>query len=513
VCELFEVDGVFFDIIWQGQCCCETCLQGMLGEGLRPELAADRVEYAASIVAWYKRHFTQLVKSAHPQATVFHNSGHIYPDWRPLLDTYTHLEIESLPSGGWGYAHFPVTVRYARGLGLDCLGMTGKFHTSWGDFSSFKHQEALEYEVFTQIANAAKCSIGDQLHPTGEICPETYRLIGSVYGRVEALEPWLAGARPVTEIAVFNPEAIGKQDAQVDSSARGAYRMLTESHHQFDYVDCESDLSAYRVLLLPDKITLDCALARKVKAFLEAGGAVLASCRSGLDPEEKQFALAEFGLEYVGEAPYSPDFVQAREAIAEGTPSVPSVMYERGMEVRPAAGAEVLAATYDPYFDRSYEHFCSHQHTPLDRQAERPAATRAVKVVYLAHPVFGMYQRKGARFWRRLAMNSLALLLPSPLVRTNAPTTAQITVTRQEPEGRTMVHVLHYIPERRADQIDTVQDVIPLHEVEIALRCERVPSRATLAPSGAELPCEWADGYARVRLPRVEGYAVAVFDD
>jgi hypothetical protein len=126
--------------------------------------------------------------------------------------------------------------------------------------------------------------------------------------------------------------------------------------------------------------------------------------------------------------------------------------------------------------------------------------------------VFGMYHRLGARFWKRLAMNSLALVLPEPMIRTSAPTTAQVTVTRQESEGRTMVHILHYIPERRAEQIDTIQDVIPLHDVRVALRCDEAPSRVYLAPDRAEPPCEWDNGYAEVTIPIVNGYAVLAFE-
>ena len=76
-----------------------------------------------------------------------------------------------------------------------------------------------------------------------------------------------------------------------------------------------------------------------------------------------------------------------------------------------------------------------------------------------------------------------------------------------------MVHILHYVPERRAQQIDTIQDIVPLHDVRIALRCDKAPSRVCLAPDEAELPCEWSAGYAEASIPVVNGYAVAVFED
>ena len=51
---------------------------------------------------------------------------------------------------------------YARTLNMEYLGMTGKFHTTWGEFGGFKHPNALLYETALSLANGAKCSIGDQ---------------------------------------------------------------------------------------------------------------------------------------------------------------------------------------------------------------------------------------------------------------------------------------------------------------------------------------------------------------
>jgi hypothetical protein len=43
--------------------------------------------------------------------------------------------------------------------------MTGKFHTTWGEFGGFKRPNALRYECAAMLAFGSKCSIGDQLHP------------------------------------------------------------------------------------------------------------------------------------------------------------------------------------------------------------------------------------------------------------------------------------------------------------------------------------------------------------
>ena len=124
---------------------------------------------------------------------MFYNRGHIGPAIRQAEDAFTHFELESLPSGQWGYMHFPCTVRFARTLGKEYPAQTGKFHTMWGDFGSYKNPAALEFECFQMLALGARCLIGDQLEPGGRLTPAVYRLVGDVYEQVEAAEPWRRG--------------------------------------------------------------------------------------------------------------------------------------------------------------------------------------------------------------------------------------------------------------------------------------------------------------------------------
>ena len=211
--------------------------------------------------------------------TIFYNAGHVGPGDRTAAAAYSHYELESLPSGGWGYLHFPVAQRYVRGMGKPTLGMTGKFHTSWGDFHSYKNPAALEFECFHMLALGARCSVGDQLHPTGRLDPYTYDLIGGVYGQAEQVEPWCTGAQPVADIGVFTEEEFTAGNLtpghnRLPDSIFGAVRMLQEMHAQFDIISSDRDLAQYRLLILPDGIPVDAALAARLEAYLDAGGAL-----------------------------------------------------------------------------------------------------------------------------------------------------------------------------------------------------------------------------------------------
>ncbi|HZF65706.1 MAG TPA: alpha-L-fucosidase, partial [Chitinophagaceae bacterium] len=189
--DLFEavpVDGLFLDIHHIMPNANQTAIEGMLKKGLDPTKEQVRLLHNQEVTREYKEDLTAFIRKLDKNCTIFYNSGHVGPHIKETIPYNTHLELESLPSGGWGYMHFPLTVRYARNLGKDVMGMTGKFHTSWGDFHSLKNEAALEYETSMMIAMNAKCSIGDQLHPKGRLDKATYDLIGKAYKKVAEKE-------------------------------------------------------------------------------------------------------------------------------------------------------------------------------------------------------------------------------------------------------------------------------------------------------------------------------------
>lgn len=506
-----DVDGLFFDIIFQDPCCCSYCMKDMLEAGLNPENEADRKAFANKVLNAFKRRLTSTIRKYNKECTIFYNAGHVSASIRESLDEYTHLELESLPSGGWGYDHFPVTAAYARLLGKEFLGMTGKFHKSWADFGGFKNQAALEYECFMSIAMGGKCSIGDQLHPDGTINKATYELIGSVYNQVRLKEDWCDDATPVSEIAVFSPEAADTGIAGIDPVIRGALHMMHEEHIQFDIVDADMDFSKYRVIILPDLIPVDRKLKRRLDEYTGNGGKLLLSYRSGMDATGS-FCLDGLGFVLEGEEGYSTEYVVAGEVIGKKLAKTEYVLYDKGLWVKPSEGAEVLAQLWSPYFSRSYRHFCSHFQTPVEKDSGYPAVVKNGNTIYFSHPVFSMYYKHGYRPYKQLVLNALELLLRERLVYLDAPTTAHVYLNRQPEKGRYVAHVLHYIPERRSEAIDIIEDVIPLFNVAMKVRLPEKPERVYLAPSCETLEFTYEDGYAAVVIPEIRGHAMVVFE-
>ncbi len=183
------VDGIFFDMCWDQPSVSKWAIESMKRQGLNPESEEDRKKHAHLIALRYMKRFKQMVLDANRGASVFFN-GRPVSNLREEFSYQTQTEIESLPTGGWGYLFFPKNVRFGRNFPLPYLGMTARFHKGWADFGGIKPYAALEYETSQAIAHGARCSIGDQFHPRGTLDRAAYDLIGKIYaqrGRARAL--------------------------------------------------------------------------------------------------------------------------------------------------------------------------------------------------------------------------------------------------------------------------------------------------------------------------------------
>jgi hypothetical protein len=505
-------DGVFFDICMDVPSVSKWALAGMRDAGCDPRDERDRARYARDVTLAYMARFSKMVKDTSPDATVYFNSRPLsgLPDDAPFM---THVEIEALPTGGWGYLYFPKNTRYARNFGKPAMGMTGRFHKSWADFGGLKPYAALQYEVCQMLAYGAQCSVGDQLHPRGRLDPAVYDLIGRVYAYAEACEPWTADAAPLSDIAVLRPGVdAGVYREAPGGTQDGATRLLAQLKHQFEFLDAGMRWDKFPVVILPDAVRVDDGLARRLRAYLARGGRLLLTGTSGLDASG-QPVLEEMGARALGDSPYRTTYLRFGPDVAEGVPPTDHVMYERGVRMKPARGARVLAEVIEPYFDRTYEHFCSHAQTPPNPVPSGYAAAiqnSGGSVITIPYPIFQAYGTHASLAYRALAGNCLKRLLPQPLVTSQAPSTMEITALRQG--RRTVVHLLQFVADRRTEALDIVEDILPVHGVPLSVRLARAPKTACLAPSGERLEFKYAEGRASVVVPKVEGHQMVVFE-
>ena len=506
-----NIDGIFLDIVNVVDCSCRHCVAGMKEKGYHPDVYEERVLYARGMLAEFKRDMTAFIKGFGKDISIFYNGSHVGSITMQTKDAYTHWELESLPSGKWGYTHFPNTVRYARTSGMDYLAHTGKFHTSWGDFHSLKNKEALEYECFRMLMYNSKCLIGDQLNPDGQISKEVYDLIGTIYEQVEKKEVWCKGAEEVVEIGILTSEYFktGSDSVKkVPKEINGVCAMLDELGYQFNIIDENSDFAKYKVIILPDTILCGERLKNKITVFTNSGGHIIASAKSGLNEEKREFALGCLGIHYIGEAPYSPDFLMPTEKFGEKLPKTEHVMYNKGMKVSLQEATEKVKV-YVPYFNRTWEHFCSHLHTPSSHQYGYPGITENKGNYYFIHPVFTIYQEKHPRWCKAFVGDVLESMIATPILKHTGPSTMVAALNEQKEQKRYILHALHYIPNKIAEELLTIEDKIVLYDIKFTINVPCQIKSVRMVPEKQEIPFQMnEEGCVEFTIPCIDGHSM-----
>ncbi len=134
------------------------------------------------------------------------------------------------------------------------------------------------------------------------------------------------------------------------------------------------------------------------------------------------------------------------------------------------------------------------------------------RVIYAHSPLFGAYRQHAVTAYRDLVGALLHRLAPDHLIEAGTlPTTAEVTLLRQTEPARSLLHLIHAVPQRRGAAIDIVEDVLPLHGVRVGVRTGHPVREVTLAPGNEVLPHEERDGVTWVTVPRVAGHQVVVF--
>jgi hypothetical protein len=181
-------------------------------------------------------------------------------------------------------------------------------------------------------------------------------------------------------------------------------------------------------------------------------------------------------------------------------------MYTKGLEVKARSGAKVLADAVVPYFNRTYQHFSSHRHTPSAGKPGYPAVVQQGKSIYFVHPLFTQYNQNAPRWCKQLFLNALGTLLPEPLVRVQGPSTLIATLNEQAAENRRIVHLLHYVPEHRGKDFDVLEDVIPLYNLPVSVQSAKKVRQVTLVPQNTALKFEQKGSRIDFTLPELNGH-------
>lgn len=512
----YELDGVWLDMAEPiaPECYCKECIRKISEAGKDPNDQEAQLAHQNHNFISFHQKMHELVREVRPGCqTDFNDIGLSRVSERaPWLD---NIDIEALPTGGWGYYYAPAQIRYQRNFGVPVYGMTGRFVSSWADFGGLKLPVQLDTELASIVANAARCDVGDQMPPDGVLDPAVYQVIGKSFAKIQKLQPWLEQAAPVTEAALLIPDK--PLERLRESYIYGITKLMIEMHLQFDVVEEGQPWEQYRLVIIPDNLSPRTETVARLHEFTAKGGAVIAIHQGGLPMNDTQSWLERYGMEYAGESPFKPAYFVTDDQFCRDIPGYAYALYQGASQWKANAPAQPMAMLGEPLFQRSAEHYTSHRQSPFDHVTTYSALAVNGKVGLVAFPLGTSYNESGYWIYREAFRKLLDKVYPDRMVKTNAPLNTEVTVTWQPAENdrpeRYLVHLVNWSPSRKTPPHPEVhEDPVPLRDVSVTLNIPMSLKKASTVVSGENLKIHTAENGIEVHVSEIPVHEVICFE-
>ena len=307
---------------------------------------------------------------------------------------------------------------------------------------------------------------------------------------------------------------------QTNAAFRGAYRSLLESGLAFDTVsdrrlrdaDAAAMLDRYDVLLLPDVVCLGDGEAAALDAYVERGGALIATGRTGSAGESGD-ARAVNALDCLPIAALRrelPDIRGAYFQVEPGELALPGTRLIMAdgyyIDVEPRAGSETCLDMLPPQRFGPPE-LCYAEAPPSGLPGVILGSHGRGKAVLVPWQPDRLFYRHGLVEHRTL----LAQLVQRFTVAEAKLATAsrlEMTVRRHRDSGETVVHLVNYAGQAN----NTFEEPVVQHGLRLGIRdVGGNNGRALIAEQDVALSPSDADGYRWLAVPPVRCLEVLVF--
>lgn len=496
VMERYNPDGVFLDCFDVRPCHGNECVEGMIKEGLNPIDENDVYEYARKDYIAFCRELKEIVSS---DKYFYINGWRDFVANKELREIYSHCEIEGLPSS-LGYDYYATNIAYARSIKDNCLNMTGRFQFSWGDLGGYKGKASLENDMWDALLNGAEYCVGDHLHPAGNLDEYIYKDIADIYGELKEYEKYTLDSKYKADIAVMTDRKV------YEKRYYGISRMFNELKYTFDFIDEDSDVEKYKLLVFPNGITVNDKMKATAYKHLAEGKGIICVGSGGLKDGLDGFAFDEKEHTLVGKDCYDSSYFRMQDEKA-GICGFTWSMYKTGILFK---SKERKRATYvKSYFNRHWDGEHCYIYTPPEKDTDYAVVSRSGNIMRICFDLFEAYREYGMKAHKQLLDYCVKELMPKPtVVAERLPSTARIGVT--ESDATLQLHVKTTFPEKRGES-EIVEEHVTLpagKKVKVSGKYKRVFEALT----GKEFVNNFADGYTEVILPEIYGYVMIVFE-
>ncbi len=508
LCKNYDIDGFWFDIIPINMLNYnESARAQMKKAGVNIENTEEVEKFHIEKIKHFLKSANEVVKKYEPDASIFYNwTSHLSQSFTfkyKLYEYNTSVDLEDLPTTWDGYNVFPMRAKFFANEGKPMTGMSGKFHTAWGEFGGFKYPNALKYEASSMIAFGANVNFGDQLHPSGLLDTETYRNLKGVFEYVEQIEDYGHGGQHEARVGLWL--------AYDNNTEQATSLLLLETQTNYVVANNMKDWSNLEVIVVPGTPCINAEDALRFEEFIQNEGKLLMLGEGALKADRKSFVF-DVGAEFVENATYDIDYTVVTDKLSNNVVSSPFLNYMPAFKVELHDGTEVLANIREPYFSRTKAHYTSHQNTPNQLEnADHPAVFRKGNIVVATHPLDKLYQDYGAQIHRELFNNILNLLVERPMVTANIPSCGRLNLLHFPEKNRYVAHLLYASPIQRGNA-QVIDDLPYILNSEVTLDVEKDIKNVYLIPGNEKVNFKKEGNKIYLTIPEFSCHKAVVFE-
>jgi len=516
--EQYEPDGFWFDGDWPGPCYCPRCQARFRKDTgwvepwseivKRPDFHAAYQPVWNQIESEWRERCNGFIKGLKPDCA--YSAGNVSPR-REFLGPFDWRSGDFFSPGSFNLHDMARMMRWYSTLGVpfDAYVCDTSFtHARKQVRSRSKTLDRMLQEAATVAANGA--SVGYWTYPTGNgtLVPSRMKKAIAVRQFLAEREGVFLHTDPQPECAILVTDPATPTFGGVN--VEGAHKALAALHRSPVLMD-ESGLTAefaYRLVVVPEQITIDSATVKKFEAYVRGGGRLLTSGATIQSPDIRRL----LGVAGMQRAAVSDGHVFLKQAPC-GEPTGVNSGWDR---VELGAGAQALYPLFLSWDALNPELRSLPNNWPMhgqvDEEQPQPAGFAAAvtrrlgkgRIVHVCTDIFAQYRTLGDPQMLRWLREIVDFLQPEPLCRTDAPSWVDLSLRRQA--GRLLVHFVNQNPGRdlsRLNTDDTWADEVPeVGEFRLELRLPQKPKAVWWEPGHCRLPFSLTRSGLRLDVPR-----------
>jgi hypothetical protein len=531
----YQPDALFLDTMnFGGVCTCAACKKlwkQMHGSELDTEyLRANPREW----ITFFHKTWNQAMKRANdacrkidPQIGFFYGR-HDNPDLADEVEpqcrsdffetsiTYNNTELGFLAPG--------MLARAARTRsGIDG-SWVNTFNGCWGE-ATLKNALVPIAECAGLRANGIWFGLAEYLRSWGKLEPAALDVVGQVFKAEAPFADISVNAKAPRHIAVLDDNGL-----QGNPCTCGAAKALIETHQQFDIIDetILDKLDGYKVLWAPPIDLWKPERWAKVLAWVKAGGTLMLEAGdywtkdAGLAPILQAAGVSDVQASRFTAAYLLPENEQADERF--GTMSI---MVHEPIWRFAAPGARRVVDIcdpidqWDPLKGVVFRMNVLHANTDTRRAGIVQAPVGQGSVILVPGAMSRCYWQHNYSPLRRLIARLIAGAAPVPFTIDAPPYVEANLLTKG---GSTILHMVQYCLNHTGggdphnaktnpnglwcgDRYHDIEDVRPLFDIPVRIRCDAPPKAVILHAAKTELKWTMKDDYCCVVVPRLDLHA------